>query len=355
MAQEAEEIEPIESVADSVMAAIKELDKPEEGIDTEGKIEEPVEEVAEEKAEEVPEAQEAAETDDPPEEEEKVEPKAPENWDKDRIAAFDSLENDESKQAFVDTFKSLEKGYNTKFEALAGERKEHEAIVNLMQPFEATLQAQGLDRLGGIRSLVGAQQMLTQDPMKGLTHLLQTYGGNNAKAIVETWAKQLGITKAAEGDAYVDQDIAALRDEINILSNNFQQTQTNAQQQQNTEAQNQVNLFEKATDSDGNVLHPHFEQVRATMGTLITSGLAPTMDDAYNMAIRTDATLHSEIMKVEREQEASNSNKERKEAVEASKKASKNVKTNNVAPDDKDKPEPDKVMDSVKKAMAEAG
>lgn len=353
----AEEIEKVENVADSVMAAMKELDEAEDSINTEGKIEE--EEPAEEEAEaqeepETADEEEEAEPSEDEEQEEAVELKAPENWDKDRQDAFDGLENDASKQAYLDTFKSLERGFQVKRESVAETVKEHEAIVNLMQPFEAQLQSAGLDRVGGIRSLVGAQQLLQQNPIQGLTQLLQTYGGNNAKAIVETWAKQLGITQAAaEGEAYVDPDIATLKGQISELTNVVQQTQTNAQQQQNTEVQNQVDLFEKATDESGNVLHPHFPQVREIMGTLIQGGLAPTMDEAYTMAIRTDVNLHSELMKAEREQEASKNNKERKQVVAEGKKA-KNISTNNVAPD-KEPPEPDNVLDSVKKAHAAVG
>ena len=65
-----------------------------------------------------------------------------------------------------------------------------------------------------------------------------------------------------------------------------------------------------------------------------------------------DAGLHDGIIKAEREQEASKNNKERTKVVAESKKASKNVKTNNVAPD-QEIAEPDGVMESVKKAMGE--
>lgn len=353
----AEEIEKVENVADSVMAAIEELNKAEEGIDTEGKIEEPEEEDNEEKldTEEPNESDDTRDTkvdgDDKPDDEEPDEEtgelKAPENWDKDRIAAFDGLENDASKQAYLDTFKSLEKGYNTKFEGLAETRKEHEEIVSIMAPLEQRLKQHGMRRPDAIRNLLAAQSLLETNPVAGLSHLIQTYGQGNSEIL-----KQLGIgtQAAAEGEAYVDPDIATLRDQIGTLTNAFQQTQTNTQMQQNADAQNQVDLFEKAADESGSVLHPHFEQVRGTMGMLITGGHAATMDEAYGTAIRMDAGLHGDLMKAEREQAASKDNKKRKEAVAESKKA-KNISTNNVAPD-KEPAEPDSVLASVQKAAA---
>lgn len=355
----ADEIEKTENVADSVMAAMKELDEAEDSINTDGKIEEPAGKIEEEEIEvdasEDQEEEPTSQTDDEePEEEETVELKAPENWDKDRTAAFDGLPDEASKQTYVDAVKNLERGFQEKRETLSSATKEHEAIVNLMQPFEAQLKANGLDRLSGIRSLVGAQQLLTQNPQQGLTQLLQQYGGANAKAIVQNLAKQYGVTEAAaEGDAYVDPEIAALKGQISDLTNTFQQTQTNVQQTAQAEALNQVDLFEKATDESGNVLHPHFEQVQISMGMLMKAGLANTMDEAYKTAIRMDAGLFGDLQKAEREQEASKNNKERKQAVAESKKA-KNISTNNVAPD-KEPPEPDSVMESVRRAAAAVG
>ncbi len=350
----AEEHIEIESVEDSVLAAIKEID----GIDTEGKIEEPEEEKATEPEEEVEASEEEeAKEETPPEGEEEEEPeeavelKAPENWDKDRKDAFEGIETDAAKQSYMDAVKNLERGFQEKRETLSTTTKEHEAIVTLMQPLEPQLHAAGLDRLGGIRTLIGAQQLLQQNPLQGVTQLIQQYGGHNAKAIVQSLAQQYGVTEAAEGEAYVDKDILALRDQITGLSNTIQQNETNTQTQRATEAQEQVDTFEKATDSDGNVLHPHFDKVKISMGMLLQTGTTATMDEAYETAIRMDAGLHSELIKSKQEQEASKSNKERKKVVKDSKQASKNVKTNNVAPDS-EPAEPDDVRQSVLKAAA---
>ena len=338
MAEEIEETEVEQSLEDTIMAAMEATE---------------AEEVAEEAVEETLEAVES-DVDPIAPEEELVQGLLPhENWDEARTSAFNNLgENEEAKQVFMDSYKSLEQGFQKKFDGLATDHKEYEQIVGLMTPFEAQLNAQGLSRYQGIHRLVGAEQLLSQNPVNGLSQLVQQYGGQDAKAIVHQLAQQYGITEAAnnESEAYVDPEIKALQDRLYASEAREQQNLNNARATQQQEVNNQVTLFMEAKDDTGNLLHPHFNKVEPIMAALMNQGINEPLDDLYQRAVRQDPDLWKGLVEVERKTVSDTLGNVRKEEVSASKRASRNVRTNNVAPDG-EVSEPDDVRASIQKAM----
>lgn len=280
---------------------------------------------------------------------------APEYWDEERKKAYDSLPTMEAKESFKSTVRNLERGYQKKFDNIADISKEHDQIVGLMTPFEQALNSQGQSRIDGIRQLVNAQQMLTQDPVNGLSQLVRQFGGQQAQAIVQQLAQQYGVSpQEASSQAYADPEIQALQSQVGQLTNHLRQNENNALSQRTTEARNQINLFAEAQDENGKKLHPHFDKVEQVMGKMITQGIASDMDDAYDRAVYQEPSIRSELITGERENVAASFNATRKAVNAKSKSASKNVKTNNVAPENAPA-EPDSVRDSVAKAMAEYG
>lgn len=276
---------------------------------------------------------------------------APANWDAERKAAFDALPTAEAKQTYMEAIKNVERGFQKKSERLSESVKEHEQIVGLLQPFEAQLNAAGLDRVTAIRQLVGAQQLLTQNPLQGLSQLVQQYGGQNAAAIIQQLAQHYGVIPAVQQDqAYVDPEIKALRDELSYLKAGQQQIETNAQLQRQQEVQTQIDLFREATDEAGKPLHPHFERVQTMMGSLISTGQAQDLKTAYDMAVYAHPEIRNELIEFERSAVAQKLNGERKAKVQDSKRAANNPKTTNTAPDEAP-PEPDDVRASVRLAM----
>jgi len=344
-----------QTIRDSVTAAFDENQKEDKERAAIGEEDNPAE-IAPEKA-----AEDAGEAKEEPAEESVEKPAegdggliAPENWDADRTAAFDGLTDEATKQEFLNAVTNLEKGVQRQRTADADIRKEHEAISALMQPFEAQLGVQGLDRVGGIRQLVAAQNMLTQNPAQGIAQLVQQFGGQNAAAIVQQLAQLYGVTPAVQDDqAYVDPQFKALNGRVDQLTNVIQQTQTNADATRVAEAQNQIGLFKNATDDDGNSLHPHFESVEALMSSFITGGHAADMQTAYDQAIYANPELRKGLLETERTAVADKMNDTRKAEVAVSKKASKNVRTTNTPPE-VEPDEPASIRDSVTKAYDEA-
>ena len=349
------------SIEDDIMAAMEMADEPiseddadlhndaTESTEDGAVASEPVQEDSEQHTDEV--ATEEATT-------EEVEESftAPDYWDDETKTAFEGLPDNATKDAFKQKLVNLERGYQKKFDNIADVSKEHEQIVGLMSPFEATLNAQGLSRIQGIQRLVGAEQLLTQNPVNGLSQLVQQYGGQNAQAIVQQLAQSYGVLpkEADDSQAYADPEILALQQQNSQIMAQLQQNENNALNQRQSEARNQISLFAEATDDSGKKLHPHFDKVEQVMGRMITAGIATDMNDAYDRAVFADPNIRSEYLTAERENVAVKLNTERKASNQNSKAASKNVKTNNVAPDNVLADEPDNVLASVQKAMRES-
>ena len=55
--------------------------------------------------------------------------------------------------------------------------------------------------------------------------------------------------------------------------------------QRHEEGRRAVESFVKAVDENGNSVHPHFEDVKSVMGQLLSSGIAQTIEDAYDKAV----------------------------------------------------------------------
>ena len=280
---------------------------------------------------------------------------APDYWDDERKQAFESLPTTEAKESFISTVRNLERGYQKKFDNIADISKEYDQIVGIMQPFDSELNSRGQTRTDAIRNLVSAQQLLTQNPAQGLSQLVQQFGGQQAQAIVQQLAQQYGVSpQEASSQAYADPEIQALQSQVGQLTNHLRQNENNALSQRTTEARNQINLFAEAQDENGKKLHPHFDKVEQVMGKMITQGIASDMDDAYDRAVYQEPSIRSELISGERENVAASFNATRKAVNAKSKSASKNVKTNNVAPENAPA-EPDDIRASIAKAMAEYG
>ncbi len=303
------------------------------------------EEVAEEAAEPAPKldaSEEVAEepaTEETPEEE--VEEEAPEELqppehfsveDKEKFLAIPN----EHRAGLLDVRKSLERGFDEKFQGMARVREEQEAVAAIMAPVEAELNQAGLDRVAGIRMLVGTHQALQQNPAAGIAHLITQYGGANAPALVSQLNAHFGVTAsnpATEVDEYTDPNIAALQTKVNDLTNLFSQQQTNSQQAQQANIDNQIQLFQEAKDESGNPKYPHFETLRPSMGGLMQARMAPDMESAYEMAARANPEIFEQMMKERDSKVVTDLDTKRKEANAKAKKASRDVKNSRAAPD----------------------
>lgn len=103
-------------------------------------------------------------------------------------------------------------------------------------------------------------------------------------------AQMFGYNLTPSADANSDQtnpENAALRAEIRRLEGQIGQVAGTFEQQQ-TEAR-RAELASWSKDK------PYFEKVRVTMGRLMSAGVAGTLDDAYQQAIKVDPTVSAQV------------------------------------------------------------
>ena len=290
-------------------------DKPKEEV-AEETVEEPVEETAEAEGEK----EEVKALDDEEETTEAGEgveiTAAPEHWpaaDKER---FESL-GDDHKAWFLDIRKSLETGYQSKFEEVAEYRKERQALDGLFQPHDEELALQGTDRVGAIRQLLAAHRSLQSRPGETIAWLAQQYGVDLSQATGQEGEVEYQDPAAAHKLQTLEAQLSHMQGH---LQNQAQAAMTERQRSTNET----IDTFRNEV-ANGALIHPHFDAVRVAMGSLIQSGAAPDLNTAYDMAVWADPTLRADALAKQSDTAARDKGKQRKESVEKAKRASRRV------------------------------
>jgi hypothetical protein len=281
-----------------------EAEAPEAEADT---LPEPPEQQPE--ADEPDEANDDDEADDEPAEAAELEAlPAPNHWPKDFAAKFEALDAP-AQHMFMERYKDLEGDYTKKTQAIAKYKKRQDAFDEIMQPFKGDFERAGMDDVGAVRQLLAAHDYLRKDPANAINWLASQYG-------VDIGA--IGNDPALE-DEFADPQVKALQQQVAQLTGFIQNQQTQQQSHEQASTQSFIDQFSQETDASGNPMHPHFEQVRSVMGSLISSGNATDLKSAYEAAVYANPELRQEELKrvAARQSQA----KVKTEAVQKAKKA----------------------------------
>lgn len=249
---------------------------------------------------------------------------APEHWSQEDKDEFANL-SEELKPLWLKKAKSLESGYNRKFEEVATERKQLETFKGfneIFEPYEQQLQMHGLTPEAYTRRLVAIGQQLQANPAETIHWLAQQYGvdlGTPAEA-------------GTEGDdAEYHPAFSKLKAELQDLKNTLQAS--HQEQYQATQAQNEGEWtrFVEAKDGDGNPLYPHADKVRVSMGQeLLGNPEKPgeTTQDALKRAYEAASWKDPELRKplVEAQVQAAQAEQQRKADLHKAKSAGRTVK-----------------------------
>lgn len=148
-------------------------------------------------------------------------------------------------------------------------------------PFQQHLQALGVDAPTAISSLLKADYTLrNSDPV-------------SKRAYFMNLAQQYGIDLNAEAPQ-VDQTVQYLMNELNQLRQSQQLTYNQIQQREQEAAQSEMQAF--ASDPQ----HAHFEAVRGTMASLLETGQAKTLKEAYDKAVWLDDGIRQSLIEQQR-------------------------------------------------------
>lgn len=139
------------------------------------------------------------------------------------------------------------------------------AYDQAVAPYQQHLQSLGVDGPTAFKHLIQADYTLrTSDPMTKAQYFRQL-------------AQQYGVDLNIEPQ-HVDQQTQYLMSQLNELRQQQQLWQNQFATQEQTRANQELTQF--ATDE-----RPHFEAVRGEMATLLETGSAKTLQEAYDMAV----------------------------------------------------------------------
>ena len=162
-----------------------------------------------------------------------------------------------------------------------------DTMQEVLQPYMTTLQGLGLTPEKAVSALMEADHKLrTSDPQTRLAYfqqLAQSYGIN------------LGAMQAQGGQApqtstnSVDPLVWQLQNELNQVRGEVMGWKQQQEMMENQTLLNEINQFSLKAE--------HFEDVRPAMIQLLQSGMAETLDEAYEKAIRLDSNLFEQVSK----------------------------------------------------------
>ena len=189
-------------------------------------------------------------------------------------------------------------------EPLLSKAKFAEEMQQVMQPYENTIRGLGIQPAQAVQSLMQAD------------HILRTSPPEQKRAYIAQLAQQYGIT--LDGSEYyppaggpVDPMIYNLQNELNSVRGEIV-----GYKQQQEEAQNQtllaeINNFAQKAE--------YFEDAKPTMIQLLQSGVATTLEDAYEKSIR----LNEDLFQQSQQRRQAEAETERKSAANRAAKAAK--------------------------------
>lgn len=146
----------------------------------------------------------------------------------------------------------------------------------VLAPYMNTIHGLNIDAPAAVKALMEADHILRysqpHEKQQYFARLAQAYGIN---------------LSGVEQPQNVDPTIFALRNELNSVRGEVQGWKQAQEQQQNQSLLSEINSFSKKVE--------HFNEVRPAMIQLLQSGMAATLEDAYDKAIRLDPELFDSI------------------------------------------------------------
>lgn len=217
----------------------------------------------------------------------------PSNWEQPVQEFFKSdvfKGNPTAQKTFFDKFKSLDDGYQAKFRDLSAKEKEfasqreafkeQERFLNAYKDFEKTIAQEDLSTIlsqfGGMPQymarLYNLDRQFSKDPLATLQEVMRSSG-----ITLEM------LQNGANSPAYQQRQFQ--NQQAQQLGNMERRLADMVEQRLSQEAFTQkVIAFKNERDAEGNLLHPHLEQVGDMMDLLMGQNPAMSLQEAYDNA-----------------------------------------------------------------------
>jgi hypothetical protein len=189
-----------------------------------------------------------------------------------------------------------------------------DTMQQAIEPYLPTIQGMGLTPEKAVSALMQADYTLRTAPpqqkMQLFAQLAQSYGINLGA---------MGANPQAAPQNSVDPLVWQLQNELNNVRGEVMGWKQQQEMQQNQQLLGEINQFSLKAD--------HFEEVRPTMIQLLQSGMAETLEQAYDKAIRLNPDLFEQVSKAQQAEQAAKQAKEYNRAAKAARAAAVSVRS----------------------------
>lgn len=218
------------------------------------------------------------------EEQEQTAAQAPEHWSADDRTMFDKLD-DEAKEFLLRRHRQMESDYTRKTQENAAAIKVGRLLDEAMDPaVRADLRRIGVDNESYIRQMMQWHHMSVVNPAEFARNVVRQLRLDPAQLFGEGW------TEGQEDTDPQSQRMAAIEQRLN-------QDQNERYNQAVAETQAKVTAFKDEKDAAGNLLRPHFEEVRKDMAQFLRVDNSMSLQDAYEAAVFKNPTLRASFAK----------------------------------------------------------
>lgn len=145
----------------------------------------------------------------------------------------------------------------------------------VIEPYMDTIRGLGIDAPSAVKALMEADRILRSSPMQDRV--------NYFRSLAQSYGIDLGSSGQSAPQAPIDPNFVALQNELIKIRGEVTGWKQAQEEQANAALMNEVTSFASKAEL--------FEEARPTMITLLQSGVATTLEDAYNKALRLDEDL----------------------------------------------------------------
>lgn len=202
---------------------------------------------------------------------------APSSWSAEEKAEFSDLPS-KAQSAILRREGDRDRAFQQKLADVNQTAQRYAAMDQVIAPHKETFALNGVNPATLFNQYLAIEKSLATDPAGTIQMLAQRVGVD------------LSSLNAAVPE--VTPEIAQLQSQLNDTRqqlSSFQTERTNQnsalQQQNHTKLQGDLKNFAMAVDDAGVLKHPHFEELRVSMGALIQAGQATDMEAAYEKAL----------------------------------------------------------------------
>jgi hypothetical protein len=252
-----------------------------------------------------PEAEPAAEAEPP------VWKRPPASWKKDYHEVWSKADPRMQEYAW-----QREEQMRAGVEPLLSKAQFADAMQQAIQPYMTTIQGLGLQPEKAVAALMEADHKLrNSDPqtkMQLFSQLAQSYG-------INLGALGGASPQGAMPQGAVDPLVYQLQNELNNVRGEVMGWKQQQEMQQNQQLLSEIDAF--------SIKAEHFEEARPAMIQLLQSGMADTLEDAYNKAVRLNPDLFEQVNKAQQAELAAKQAKESNRVAKAARAAAVSVRS----------------------------